>query len=160
MSTSNRSLAQTLAVQSQVHLPGTVGRLLKQIRDLERVAPLFVKAGLVRAVERPNPISTWASGIATQALTTRTIGGFLYGAAAFRCDLLVEHNAISTAGQRVRDRRHQLRKPIEAARPRGDSAGVHACRSRGCGGAREAHLPRHAAADGPGHGYSCESRRR
>ncbi len=99
MSTSNRSLAQTLAVQSQVHLPGTVGRLLKQIRDLERVAPLFVKAGLVRAVERPNPISTWASGIATQALTTRTIGGFLYGAAAVRCDLLVEHNAISTAGQ-------------------------------------------------------------
>ena len=99
MNTSNRSLAQTLAVQSQVHLPGTVGRLLKQIRDLERVAPLFVKAGLVRAVERPNPISTWASGIATQALTTRTIGGFLYGAAAARCDLLVEHNAISTAGQ-------------------------------------------------------------
>ena len=62
MNTTNRSLAQTLAVQSQVHLPGTVGRLLKQIRDLERVAPLFVKAGLVRAVERPNPISTRASG--------------------------------------------------------------------------------------------------
>lgn len=95
----NRTLAQTLAVQSQVHLPGTVGRLLKQIRDLERVAPLFVKAGLVRAVERPNPISTRASGIATHASTTKTIGGFLYGAAAARCDLLVEHNAISTAGQ-------------------------------------------------------------
>ncbi|MGK3990744.1 hypothetical protein WME99_47300 [Sorangium sp. So ce136] len=95
----NRTLAQTLAVQSQVHLPGTVGRLLKQIRDLERVAPLFVKAGLVRAVERPNPISTRTSGIATHASTTKTIGGFLYGAAAARCDLLVEHNAISTAGQ-------------------------------------------------------------
>lgn len=95
----NRTLAQTLAVQSQVHLPGTVGRLLKQIRDLERVAPLFVKAGLVRAVERPNPINTRASGIATHASTAKTIGGFLYGAAAARCDLLVEHNAISTAGQ-------------------------------------------------------------
>ena len=83
-----------------MHLPGTVGRLLKQIRDLERVAPLFVKAGLVRAVERPEPdIDLRASGIATQASTTRTIGGFLYGAAAVRCDLLVEHNAISTAGQ-------------------------------------------------------------
>jgi hypothetical protein len=99
MNTNNRSLAQTLAVQSQVHLPGTVGRLLKQIRDLERVAPLFVKAGLVRAVERPNPVNARASGIATHASTTRTIGGFLYGAAAARCDLLVEHNAISTAGQ-------------------------------------------------------------
>ena len=99
MNTNNRSLAQTLAVQSQVHLPGTVGRLLKQIRDLERVAPLFMKAGLVRAVERPNPVNARASGIATHASTTRTIGGFLYGAAAARCDLLVEHNAISTAGQ-------------------------------------------------------------
>ncbi|WP_175916078.1 hypothetical protein [Burkholderia sp. BCC1638] len=99
MKTHNRTLAQTLAVQSQVHLPGTVGRLLKQIRDLERVAPLFVKAGLVRAVERPNPINARASGIATHAATTKTIGGFLYGAAAARCDLLVEHNAISTAGQ-------------------------------------------------------------
>ncbi|MGT2430344.1 hypothetical protein ACU4HD_19515 [Cupriavidus basilensis] len=99
MKTNNRTLAQTLAVQSQVHLPGTVGRLLKQIRDLERVAPLFVKAGLVRAVERPNPINARASGIATRASTTKTIGGFLYGAAAARCDLLVEHNAISTAGQ-------------------------------------------------------------
>lgn len=99
MKTHNRTLAQTLAVQSQVHLPGTVGRLLKQIRDLERVAPLFVKAGLVRAVERPNPINVRASGIATHAAITKTIGGFLYGAAAARCDLLVEHNAISTAGQ-------------------------------------------------------------
>jgi hypothetical protein len=98
MKTNNRTLAQTLAIQSQVHLSGTVGRLLKQIRDLERVAPLFVKAGLVRAVERPNPINTWASGIATQASTTKTIGGFLYGAAAARCDLIVDHNAISTAG--------------------------------------------------------------
>ncbi|HYD57909.1 MAG TPA: hypothetical protein VEB41_13460 [Burkholderiales bacterium] len=99
MNTVNLSLVQTLAIQSQVHLPGTVGRLLKQIRDLERVAPLFVKAGLVRSVDRPNPLNTRASGIATHASTTKTIGGFLYGAAAARCDLLVEHNAISTAGQ-------------------------------------------------------------
>jgi hypothetical protein len=97
--TTNRTLAQTLAVQSQIHLPGTVGRLLKQIRDLERIAPLFVKAGLVRAVDRPNPINTRASGIATHASTSKTIGGFLYGAAACRCDMLVEQNAISTAGQ-------------------------------------------------------------
>ena len=97
--TNNRTLAQTLAVQSQVHLPGTVGRLLKQIRDVERVAPLFVRAGLVRAVARPHPIDIRASGIATASATRKTIGGYLYGAAAARCDLLVEHNAVSTAGQ-------------------------------------------------------------
>jgi len=97
--TINRTLAQTLAVQSQVHLPGTVGRLLKQIRDVERVAPLFVKAGLVRAVVRPHPIDIRASGIATASATRKTIGGYLYAAAAARCDLLVEHNAVSTTGQ-------------------------------------------------------------
>jgi hypothetical protein len=97
--TNNRTLAQTLAVQSQVHLPGTVGRLLKQIRDVERVAPLFVRAGLVRAVARPHPIDIRASGIATASSTRKTIGGYLYAAAAARCDLLVEHNAVSTTGQ-------------------------------------------------------------
>jgi hypothetical protein len=94
-----RSLAQTLAVQSQIHLPGTVGRLLKQIRDLERVAPLFVKAGMVRVIERPNPLDLRVSGIATRAVTQKTIGGHLYVAAANRVDLTIEHNAISTAGQ-------------------------------------------------------------
>jgi len=97
--TPNRTLAQTLAVQSQINLPGTVGRLLKQIRDLERVAPLFVKAGLVRAVDRPNPVNTRASGIATRGATTKAIGGFLYGSAACRCDLRVDQNVIATAGQ-------------------------------------------------------------
>ena len=53
----------------------------------------------MRTVDRPNPINTRAAGIATHASTTKTIGGFLYGAAACRCDLLVEQNAISTAGQ-------------------------------------------------------------
>ena len=95
----NRTLAQTLAVQSLVHLPGTVGRLLKQIRELERVAPLFVKARLVRSVVRPNPINVRAAGVATHASTTKTLGGFLYAAAACRFDLLVEQNAVSTAGQ-------------------------------------------------------------
>lgn len=97
--TTKQTLAQTLAVQSQIHLQGTVGRLLKQIRDLDRIAPRFVEAGLVRAVPRPTPINTRACGIATQSSTTKTIGGFLYAAAACRCDLLVEQNAISTAGQ-------------------------------------------------------------
>jgi len=75
-----RSLAQTLAIQSQINLPGTVGRILKQVRDLERIAPLFAKAGLVRSLERPNPLNIRVGGIATQAKITKTIGGFLYAA--------------------------------------------------------------------------------
>lgn len=61
-----RSLAQSLAVETQVNLPGTVGRLLKQIRDLERIAPLFVQAKLVRSVDRPNPMTLTVGGISTR----------------------------------------------------------------------------------------------
>ena len=94
-----RSLAQTLAIQSQINLPGTVGRILKQVRDLERIAPLFARAGLVRSLERPNPLNIRVGGIATQAKITKTIGGFLYAAAATRIDLAVENNVIATVGQ-------------------------------------------------------------
>lgn len=95
----NRSLSQTLAVQSQIHMAGTVGRLLKQIRDLEEVAPLFVKAGLVRSVDRPNPLSVRVAGIATRSATTKTIGGFLYAATGVRMDLQVQDNVLSTVSQ-------------------------------------------------------------
>ncbi|HVA48996.1 MAG TPA: hypothetical protein VNH11_21720 [Pirellulales bacterium] len=95
----SRSLSQTLAVQTQVHLPGTAGRLLKQIRDLERVAPLFVKSRLVRSVDRPKPLSIRVAGIATRAGTKRVAGGYLYAAAACRMDIAVQDNVVSTCGQ-------------------------------------------------------------
>ncbi|HUY34896.1 MAG TPA: hypothetical protein VMV69_19270 [Pirellulales bacterium] len=95
----SRSLAQTLAVQTQVHLPGTVGRLLKQIRDLEQVAPLFRDAGLVRPVERPKPLSTNVAGIATHAVSCKAVGGFLYVAAAARFDLTVKDNFVATRAE-------------------------------------------------------------
>jgi hypothetical protein len=94
-----RSLPQTLAIQSQIHLPGTVGRLLKQIRDIEQVAPLFVDAGLVHPVKRELALNARVAGIATRSTTTKTIGGYLYAAAAVRMDLAAEDNVISTIGQ-------------------------------------------------------------
>lgn len=94
-----RSLAQSLAIQSQIHLPGTVGRILNQIRGIEELAPLFVEAGLVKSVDRPNPLNLRVAGIATQSALTKTIGGFLYAAAASRFDLEVAQNVVSTIGQ-------------------------------------------------------------
>lgn len=35
-----KTLAQALAIDSQLGLPGSAGRLLKQIRDIEHVAPM------------------------------------------------------------------------------------------------------------------------
>lgn len=95
----SRSLAQSLAVQTQVHLVGTVGRLLKQIRDLERVAPLFIEARLVRAVNRPNPLTVTVAGISTRQATRRVAGGFLYAAAAARSDISVNDNVVATRGE-------------------------------------------------------------
>ncbi|BAZ08866.1 hypothetical protein NIES4071_06720 [Calothrix sp. NIES-4071] len=99
ITTQGRTLTQSLAIQSQINLPGTVGRILKQIREIERVAPLFSQAGLVRSVDRPNPLNVRVAGISTKAAITKTIGGFLYAAAAVRMDLAVEDNVISTVGQ-------------------------------------------------------------
>lgn len=95
----SRSLVQSLAVQTQVHMAGTVGRMLKQIRDLEKAAPLFVEAGLVRSVDRPNPLTVNVAGISTKAVTRRVAGGFLYAAAGVRVDLSVTNNMVATRGE-------------------------------------------------------------
>ena len=92
------SLVQTLAVQSQLNLPGTAGRLLKQIRDLESVAPRFIEAGLVQTVARPASLDTRLSGISTRFTTAKLAGGFLFVSAAVRLDLRFERNALATEG--------------------------------------------------------------
>ena len=93
-----RTLAQTLAVRSQLHLPGSVGRIVKQIRDVERAAPVFKQAGLIRAVKLPKPLDLRVAGIATGDASTTILGGQLFAAAATRLDLSIDHNAISTVG--------------------------------------------------------------
>jgi hypothetical protein len=92
------SLVQTLAVQSQLNLPGTAGRLLKQIRDLESVAPRFIEAGLVQTVARPASLDARLSGISTRFTTAKLAGGFLFVSAAVRLDLRFERNALATEG--------------------------------------------------------------
>lgn len=90
------SLVQTLAVQSQLNLPGTAGRLLKQIRDLESVAPRFIDAGLVQTVDRPDSLDIRLSGVSSRFTTAKLAGGFLYVCAALRMDLRFERNALAT----------------------------------------------------------------
>jgi len=92
------SLVQTLAVQSQLNLPGTAGRLLKQIRDLESIAPRFIEAGLVQTVARPASLDTRLAGISTRSTTAKLAGGFLFVSAAVRMDLRFERNALATEG--------------------------------------------------------------
>lgn len=93
-------LVRNLAVVTQLHLPGTAGRLAQQIRDLENAAPAFAKAGLVRKIQRPIPLNVQAAGIASSTPPpARVMGGFLYVAGAVRLDVLVDENRVSTGSQ-------------------------------------------------------------
>jgi hypothetical protein len=94
-----RTLAQRLAVQMQVHLPGTAGRLLKQIRDLEAIAPVFLETGLVRRIEKPHPLTVTAAGIATSVVRELIPEGFLFAATAARVDVSVRDNVLATSGE-------------------------------------------------------------
>ena len=92
------NLAQALAIDSQLCLPGSAGRLLKQIRDIEQVAPLFRDAGLIKAVKRPTVVNLAVSGIASHSCIQKALGGFIYASAAVRTDLLIQENKVSTTG--------------------------------------------------------------
>lgn len=93
-------LTSNLAIVTQLHLPGTAGRLGQQIRDLETAAPAFVRTGLVRKVHRPSSLNVRAAGIATTVPSRqRIMGGFLYAAGGVRFDVLIDDNRIATGTQ-------------------------------------------------------------
>jgi hypothetical protein len=92
------NLAQSLAIDSQLRLPGSAGRLLKQIRDIEQIAPLFRDSGLIKAVTKPTLVNLRVNGIATRSCLDKALGGFIYASAAVRTDLLIEDNKVSTIG--------------------------------------------------------------
>lgn len=92
------SLAQSLAIDSQLRLPGSAGRLLKQIHDIEQVAPLFRDAGLIKVVKKPTVVDLVVAGIASHSCVNRALGGFIYASAAVRTDLLIQENKVSTTG--------------------------------------------------------------
>ena len=94
------ALTSNLAVVTQLHLPGTAGRLGQQIRDLEAAAPVFTRAGLVRKIQRPKPLNVHAAGIATKVPgLQRVMGGFLFAAGGVRLDVIVKDNRVSTGTQ-------------------------------------------------------------
>ncbi|MCV3262750.1 hypothetical protein OGZ01_06190 [Vibrio harveyi] len=91
-----QNLAQSLAVESQIRLPGSAGRLLQQIRDVLAVAPLFKSAGLVKRVELPKVIDLTVSGIATHSCIKNALGGYIYASGAVRIDMCIEQNQVGT----------------------------------------------------------------
>lgn len=90
------NLAQSLAIDSQLRLPGSAGRILKNIRDIEKIAPMFRDVGLVKPVPKLSMVDMSVAGIATRSCVTKALGGFIYVSAAIRIDLLIEQNKLSS----------------------------------------------------------------
>lgn len=96
----NVSLARRLSLTTQLYLPGTAGRISQQIRELERVAPDYVKAGYVRKLMPPSPLNLHVGGIATDFKgPVRIMGGFLYAVGGLRTDLKIRDNQIGTGSK-------------------------------------------------------------
>ena len=90
------NLAQSLAIDSQLRLPGSAGRILKNIRDIEKIAPMFRDVGLVKPVPKLSIVDMNVAGISTRSCVTKALGGFIYVSAALRVDLLIEQNKLSS----------------------------------------------------------------
>ncbi|SFT13137.1 hypothetical protein SAMN05444586_10269 [Acinetobacter bohemicus] len=90
------NLAQSLAIDSQLRLPGSAGRILKNIRDIEKIAPMFRDVGLVKPVPKLSIVDMNVAGISTRSCVTKALGGFIYVSAAVRIDLLIEQNKLSS----------------------------------------------------------------
>ncbi|CAH6846975.1 conserved hypothetical protein [Vibrio chagasii] len=93
-----QNLAQSLAVESQIRLPGSAGRLIHQIRDVMKVAPLFKELGLVKSVERPKVIDLHVAGIATHSCIKGTFGGYIFASGAVCTEMNIEQNQVSSGG--------------------------------------------------------------
>jgi hypothetical protein len=80
-------LAQEITAQIQLGLPGTVGKLARQLRSIDRIAPQLKEGGLVRRLSVDRDQSRRAVGVAVAHRKISAFGGMLYGAAALGHEL-------------------------------------------------------------------------
>lgn len=84
-------LYQEIASQIQLGLMGTVGKLSRQLRAIDRIAPRLKEGGIVRKVPVDREVRRQSVGLSVAHRKIAAFGGLLYGAAA------VSH-AMTTAG--------------------------------------------------------------
>ena len=84
-------LYQEIASQIQLGLMGTVGKLSRQLRSIDRIAPRLKEGGIVRKVPVDREVKRQTVGLSVAHRKIGAFGGLLYGAAA------VSH-AMATAG--------------------------------------------------------------
>lgn len=80
-------LAQEMTAQIQLGLPGTVGKLARQLRAIDRIAPQLKDGGLVRRLKIDRAPSRRAVGIAVAHRRIGAFGGLLYAIGALAHEL-------------------------------------------------------------------------
>jgi hypothetical protein len=75
-------LYQEIASQIQLGLMGTVGKLSRQLRSIDRIAPRLKEGGIVRKVPVDREVKRQTVGLSVAHRKIGAFGGLLYGAAA------------------------------------------------------------------------------
>ena len=92
-------LSRAIAAAMSLRLPGTVGKIANKMRYVDDKAPLFVKGGVIRAVESERYERVHSVGISSRSKSMPALGGILYGAAALRHDITVVGSEVTEGFQ-------------------------------------------------------------
>ena len=92
-------LAQEITARIQLGLPGTVGKLARQLRSIDRIAPQLKAGGLVRRLSVDRDQSRRAVGLAVAHRKISAFGGLLYSAAALGHELTAAGGDIAHSRQ-------------------------------------------------------------
>lgn len=102
MNTEGNPLAQEITAQIQLGLMGTVGKLARQLRSIDRIAPRLKDGGLVRKLNVERDQKRRSVGLSVAHRKIGAFGGLLYGAAAVAHDLTTAGADIIHGGQESR----------------------------------------------------------
>jgi hypothetical protein len=95
-------LAQELTAQVQLGLMGTVGKLSKQLRAIDGIAPRLKEGGVVRKITVDRDQKRRSVGVAESSRTLQAFGGTLYAVAAVAHEMFTEGSDMSHTGQMSR----------------------------------------------------------
>jgi hypothetical protein len=92
-------LYQEIASQIQLGLMGTVGKLTRQLRAIDRIAPRLKDGGLVRKITVDREKKRRSVGLSVAHRKIGAFGGLLYGAAAVSHELITAGPDLNHGGQ-------------------------------------------------------------
>ena len=100
--TDHNPLAQEMTAQLQLGMFGTVGKLSRQLRAVDRIKPALKKGGVVRPVTNIPDRKRRAVGISAASRSIRAFNGLLYGVGALAHYMSAQGADIAHTGQQSR----------------------------------------------------------